>query len=109
MPLTVDIGAFDTADETKLFSRIVGTRPFALVTSAYHIPRAMRLFRKAGLNPVAAPCEYRAKGLQAFPSYILPSADALLTSQLAIHEYLGIGWLALRERLFFLYAKMKLN
>jgi uncharacterized SAM-binding protein YcdF (DUF218 family) len=107
--LTVDTGAFDTVDETKLFSKIVGDRPFALVTSAYHIPRAMRLFRNAGLMPVAAPCEYRAKKLPALPTCLLPNADALLTTQLAIHEYMGIAWLDLGQKLFSPKARIRLN
>ena len=98
--LIINTQLFDTQDEADSFGKIVGTRPFALVTSAYHIPRAMRLFRAAGLNPVAAPCEYRAKELDPFPMYLLPSADALLTTQLAIHEYLGIAWISIREKLF---------
>ncbi|MGO9571051.1 MAG: YdcF family protein [Desulfomonilaceae bacterium] len=97
--LIVQTQLFDTEDEARSFGKIVGKKPFALVTSPYHIPRAMRLFRTAGLNPVAAPCEYRAKRLPAFPSCLLPNADALLTTQLAIHEYLGLAWHAVKERL----------
>jgi uncharacterized SAM-binding protein YcdF (DUF218 family) len=97
--LIIETKAFDTEDEARVFGEIVGKTPFALVTSAYHIPRAMRLFRTAGLNPVPAPCEYRAKKFPALPTCLLPSADALLTTQLAIHEYLGIGWHAMKERL----------
>ncbi len=96
--LIVETKLFDTEDEARVFGEIVGKTPFALVTSAYHIPRAMRLFRTVGLNPVAAPCEYRAKKLPKFPSYLLPSADALLTTQLAIHEYIGMTWLAVKEK-----------
>ena len=66
--LIIDTKAFDTADEARMLGEIVGNRPFAMVTSAYHIPHAMRLFRNVGLIPVAAPCEYRAKRLPAFPT-----------------------------------------
>ena len=100
---------FDTEDEAGSFGKIVGKRPFALITSAYHIPRAMRLFRIAGLNPVAAPCEYRAKELDPFPMYLLPSADALLKTQLAMHEYLGIAWIAIREELFSPHSEISAN
>jgi uncharacterized SAM-binding protein YcdF (DUF218 family) len=99
--MIIETKAFDTADEARVFGEIVGKTPFALVTSAYHIPRAMRLLRTAGLNPIPAPCEYRAKKLPALPTSLLPSADALLTTQLAIHEYLGIAWLTAKERLVF--------
>ena len=44
--LIIETKAFDTADEARVFGEIVGKTPFALVTSAYHIPRAMRLFEQ---------------------------------------------------------------
>jgi uncharacterized SAM-binding protein YcdF (DUF218 family) len=97
--LITDTKAFDTQDEARVLGEIVGKTPFALVTSAYHIPRAIKIFRKAGLNPIPAPCEYRAKKLTALPTCVLPGADALLMTQLAIHEYLGIAWLTAKERL----------
>ncbi|MGB6067558.1 MAG: ElyC/SanA/YdcF family protein [Desulfomonilaceae bacterium] len=107
--LIVETQLYDTQDEAGSFGKIMGKRPFALITSAFHIPRAMMLFRASGLNPVAAPCEYRAKKLDPFPMYLLPSADALLTTQLAMHEYFGIGWLYLRERLFSLHPRFRIN
>jgi uncharacterized SAM-binding protein YcdF (DUF218 family) len=97
--LIIETKASDTEDEARVFGEILGKTPFALVTSAYHIPRAMRLFRAAGLNPVAAPCEYRAQKLPALPNCLLPSADALLATQLAVHEYIGMAWHGLKERL----------
>ena len=72
----------------------VGEAPFLLVTSASHMPRAMMLNRKAGLNPIPAPTARRAAGttLKSDPAFWLPSAGALEMSERAIHEYLGIAW-----------------
>jgi uncharacterized SAM-binding protein YcdF (DUF218 family) len=92
-------GALDTGDEANLFVDILGTAPFALVTSAWHIPRAMKLFQARGLNPIAAPCEHRTKEFPPLTTCMLPSAAALLTTELAMHEYLGIVWLDLKETL----------
>ena len=59
--LIIETKAFDTADEARVFGEIVGKTPFALVTSAYHIPRAMKLFRSSRLEssccPLRIPCE----------------------------------------------------
>jgi len=33
-------------------------RALILATSASHIPRAMKIFEKAGMEPIAAPCDY---------------------------------------------------
>ena len=92
-------GALDTGDEANLFVDILGTAPFALVTSAWHIPRAMKLFQARGLNPIAAPCEHRTKEFPPLTTCMLPSAAALLTTELAMHEYLGMVWLDLKETL----------
>ena len=96
--VTAKAGALDTGDEVGMFANSVGRRSFALVTSAYHMPRAMRLFRATGLNPVAAPCEHRAGEFPAWSTCLLPNADALLASQLAIHEYLGMIWEVLKRK-----------
>jgi uncharacterized SAM-binding protein YcdF (DUF218 family) len=90
-------GAVDTAGESSLFAATVGPHPFALVTSAYHMPRAIGLFRAMGLNPVAAPCEHRAEEFPAWQTCLLPNADSLLSTQLAIHEYMGIAWQWLKQ------------
>jgi uncharacterized SAM-binding protein YcdF (DUF218 family) len=60
-----------------------------LVTSASHIPRAMRHFESAGLHPLAAPTHYlasRGTGL----GYWVPSAENLKKSERAWYELLGL-------------------
>jgi len=94
--LVLETGAWDTEGEARIFSRLVGKEPFALVTSALHIPRAMRHFQSLGLNPIACPCEFKiARPLLRY-QWFWPNADALLRSQMAIHEYLGRAWLTLK-------------
>ncbi len=48
----------DTEDQARLVKPIVGKGRLVLVTSAVHMPRAMALFRKAGMEPVPAPVDY---------------------------------------------------
>lgn len=47
--------ALDTADEARAIAARLGTAPFVLVTSASHMPRAMRYMERVGLQPIAAP------------------------------------------------------
>ena len=94
--LILEARAWDTEDEASLFAKVVGNKPFALVTSAYHIPRAIKLFRSLGLKPVAAPCEFSAIKPPPFYQWFLPDADALKKTQTAMHEYLGIVWLMIK-------------
>jgi uncharacterized SAM-binding protein YcdF (DUF218 family) len=52
--------------------------PYLLITSAMHIPRAMKMFRKAGLPVEPYPCEFlsRGSGSDFLEDYILPTAGA---------------------------------
>ena len=83
----------DTAEEAAEISRIVGTEPFLLVTSAAHMPRAVALFKKKGANPVPSPADYRtASGPGTSPDDYYPSAENLVTARRAWHEYMGMAW-----------------
>ncbi|MEW5735652.1 MAG: ElyC/SanA/YdcF family protein [Thermodesulfobacteriota bacterium] len=85
----------DTKDQAILLPPLLHGRPFALVTSAYHMPRAVALFRKAGSAPIPAPAAHLARpgSLRFSP---MPSADSLGRSNKAFHEYFGLLWARLR-------------
>ena len=83
----------DTAQEAR--AALAGTgaaRPrLVLVTSAAHMPRAMRHFQAVGLDPIPAPTQHlagRATGRRL--SDWLPSAGNLRKTESALHEYLGL-------------------
>lgn len=87
----------DTKDEALILKGMVGSRPFILVTSASHMPRAMALFKKQGMHPVPAPTGHQVKkkwGLS--PGSFFPNAEDLRKSETAVHEYLGLAWAKLR-------------
>ena len=94
--IVVENRPWDTADEARLITAIVGSEPFALVTSAIHMPRSMMLFQGIGANPIACPCGF--SNLVPVParSQFIPSATALEDSTMAIHEYVGLAWAAWR-------------
>ena len=56
--IIIDGAPKDTSEESQAVKKIVGHKPFVLVTSASHMPRAMKIFEDAWLNPVAAPTDY---------------------------------------------------
>jgi len=71
-----------------------------LVTSAMHMDRSVRLFRKAGYTVYPAPTDYLADAEFKMSIFgLLPSADALYFSTVALHEYYGLfaykklGWI----------------
>lgn len=86
----------DTEEESQQAARIVGSQRLILVTSAWHMPRAMALFRKAGLRPIAAPTDYLAPRRPLQLDDFFPDGYKLFKSQMAIHEDLGLAWETLR-------------
>jgi uncharacterized SAM-binding protein YcdF (DUF218 family) len=80
-----------------LRDRLAG-KQFYLVTSAGHMPRAMRVFRKQGLLAVPAPTDYLSSPSLRNAS-VTPSGQHLAISDLAIHEYLGLMWYRLLDRI----------
>jgi uncharacterized SAM-binding protein YcdF (DUF218 family) len=67
----------------------------ALVTSAWHMPRAERAFRKAGFDVIPAPTAYISRRDSKLTDW-LPSAEGLYATRVALWEMLGVGWYKLR-------------
>lgn len=83
----------DTEQEARDVAAIVGTRPFALVTSANHLPRAMIFFQREGLHPYPAPANQLAVTSPLnFWERVVPSSFWLGHSERAFYEGLGRIW-----------------
>jgi uncharacterized SAM-binding protein YcdF (DUF218 family) len=74
---------------------LVGDQPFILVTSAYHMPRSMRAFRRTGLEPIPYPVDFYARGGYAWQDW-LPAAHNLRTLEVALREYAALIYYAIR-------------
>lgn len=96
--ITAETGAPNTAAHAPQLKPLLGERRrVVLVTTAWHMPRAMGVFRAHGYDPIAAPTDYRTDPGRPFhPLDLLPSADSLGDSADAFHEYLGMAWYTLR-------------
>jgi len=88
----------DTQEEAESIRKIVGEKPFVLITSAYHMPRAMRLFEQAGLHPIPAPTNFYPPKPKDYLAIF--QAKQLEKTEKAWHEYLGLLWLWLKGDLF---------
>lgn len=96
--ITTDIISSNTYESAvNLRDRLMGKR-FYLVTSAGHMPRAMGVFQKQGLEPVPAPTNYLSTPSMSSWN-ILPNGQHLAISDLGVHEYLGLIWYRLLGRL----------
>jgi uncharacterized SAM-binding protein YcdF (DUF218 family) len=97
--MVLESQSWDTIDEVRALRALVGEERFALVTSATHLPRAMAMFKKAGMNPLPAPTDYLAADQPVGMGHVLgliPHAAAGLMIERALHEYLGLFWAKLR-------------
>ena len=80
--------------ENALFTKeIIKPKPdetWILVTSAYHMPRAVGLFRKAGFPVVPWPADYRTSGNEGIDMLRDNETDALGKTVVALHEWIGL-------------------
>jgi uncharacterized SAM-binding protein YcdF (DUF218 family) len=96
----VEEASLDTAENASLSAAMLradGISAVVLVTHAYHMPRARRAFEAAGLAVLPAPHGWAGnRPEQLVLRHFLPSAHALETSWLALHELTGMLWYRLR-------------
>ncbi len=85
----------NTADEARaVAAQLPAGSSVVLVTSAFHLPRAVRLFERQGLQVIPYPVDFQARGAWAGhpladPLNYLPAADGLERSSRALREALG--------------------
>lgn len=81
-------------DENARFSReLAQPRPeetWLLVTSAFHMPRSVGLFRKAGFAVVPWPVDYRTAGDEGYGFFVDNAIDSLQNTTLGIREWIGL-------------------
>ena len=98
--VTREVG--NTDDEAHAVASMMRERGWSkviLVTTAWHMPRAARLFRKAGVDSVPFPVDYRTDAQSSVTVLdLLPHADSLGKTELALRELYGIAFYALRRR-----------
>lgn len=81
---------FENAANTKHVLDDNGLSNCALITSAFHMPRSVGLFRKLGIPVTPWPVDYRTSGqLTLGPDFSQPSLNAQLTTT-AMREWTGL-------------------
>ncbi len=92
--IIVENQSLNTTENAKYSKRLMDEYSFhapILVTSAFHMERAIRQFDKVGVKVTPFPADYQANRSTGFEiSQLRPSASALENVSIAIKEYAGI-------------------
>jgi len=84
-------GSLDTHAEARAIADLLGPAPFILVTSSYHMPRALWLMERAGAHAIPAPVGQRARGMDGdLIGALIPGSSGLYETEHALHEYIGL-------------------
>jgi uncharacterized SAM-binding protein YcdF (DUF218 family) len=92
--ITIEDKSRNTDENARFTAAIVHPQPsqrWIVVTSAFHMPRSMGIFEKAGFHPIAYPVSFRTRGT--WPDDLRLSFDPtrnLRTFDIAVHEWIGL-------------------
>jgi uncharacterized SAM-binding protein YcdF (DUF218 family) len=90
----MDVNSRDTkenAREVKKLCERMGCRKVVLVTSAYHMRRAVLSFQRVGLEVVPYPTDFK-RDMKYNLYSLLPKIGVFADSNKALREYLGLVW-----------------
>jgi len=79
----------NTYQSAKYLAPILKDNKFLLVTSSYHMPRSIYLFKKFNTNPIPAPTDIKIKKGYDILDFF-PKANNLEKTDAAFHEYIGL-------------------
>lgn len=91
--VTFEGRARNTEENARFTAELVHPKPgerWLVVTSAYHMPRAMGCFRTAGFDAVAYPVDFRTPGGAFDWSAYSSVANGLSDLDLAVREWIGL-------------------
>lgn len=91
--LRLERGARNTAENATLTYAMLTPearrQQWLVITSAFHMPRAVGAFRAAGFDVVPYPVAYQTSGAGA-SAWTFDVAESLRLSDLAVHEWIGL-------------------
>ncbi len=91
--IAIESRSRNTFENARFTAALVAPRPdqtWLIVTSAWHIPRSLGLFRKAGFNAVAYPVDYHAFGDRRDFRLNRDPARGLWLFEMGVHEWIGL-------------------
>ena len=93
----------ENAQFAKELAGVTDGQSWLLVTSAFHMPRSIGIFRKAGFPVEAFPVDWRMGGPSDFTKFALSALEGLGRIDTAIREWIGLTayWITGRTSEFF--------
>ena len=91
--LTMERRSRNTEENAEFTKAIAAPKPgerWLLVTSAYHMPRSVGLFRKAGFAVEPYPVDWRLGGQADLLTFSAFALEGLQHTDLAVHEWIGL-------------------
>jgi uncharacterized SAM-binding protein YcdF (DUF218 family) len=91
--LTIENQSRNTAENAAFSKEMANPQPgqnWLLVTSAFHMPRSVGLFRKVGFPVIPWPVDYRTSGMEGIGLFRDNPADSLQITTMAVREWIGL-------------------
>ncbi len=93
--VTIEDKSRNTDENARFTAAIVHPEPsqrWIIVTSAFHMPRSMGIFEKAGFHPIAYPVAFRTRGRWADDLRLtFEPVRNLRIFEIALHEWIGLA------------------
>ena len=105
--VTLEDKSRNTDENARFTAAIVHPQPsqrWIIVTSAFHMPRSMGIFEKAGFHPIAYPVAFRTRGHWADDLRLtFEPVRNLRMFEIAVHEWIGLAayWVSGRSNYLF--------
>ncbi len=81
---------FQEIEAIKAATDLWQNRRVGVISSAFHLPRVMRLANRAGVPLIPLPADVRTRPREFNPTMLIPSAESLAGTEIAIKEWLGM-------------------
>ena len=82
----------NTWENAEAVQKLLPGKTIVLVTSAFHMERSERMFKKRGLSVIPAPAGYLSQARTGSYFDYLPRASTLEMSSTALAEYISLTW-----------------
>jgi len=89
----------NTLENSQAVRKMLKGNKIILATSAYYMRRAVTMFTRQGFSVIPAPAYYLSQTRKKGVALLIPRAENLKNSSVALAEWLSLAWWKLRGEL----------